>query len=348
MDSLTQVALGSAVGYAVLGSKVGRKAIVWGAILGTLPDLDVFLPYAGEVEAFTYHRGFSHSLLIHLLVSPFIAWLIMALHKNTKQYKTRWFLLVFLTLSTHAILDSLTVYGTQLLWPLTEYPFSSDSMFIIDPLYTLPLLFGLAVALMPKVNTNKAKNMNMLGIAISTAYISWSLGAKVYIDNTVHTAMAENGIEAKAYFSSPAPLTTLLWRIVIMDNNQYYEGYASVFDSVADVNFNAYPSETALLKNVENEWGIQRLQWFTKGFYSIRQTNNKLVLSDLRMGAQCSYAFNFVVAQKTHNEIEVGDYTLFAKRPDMSQFASVWDRIWNASVSLAPTMTSEECLKITD
>ncbi|MGB1977999.1 MAG: metal-dependent hydrolase, partial [Pseudoalteromonas tetraodonis] len=47
MDSLTQVALGSAVGYTVLGNKVGRKAVAWGAILGTLPDLDVFLPYGG-------------------------------------------------------------------------------------------------------------------------------------------------------------------------------------------------------------------------------------------------------------------------------------------------------------
>jgi inner membrane protein len=122
MDSLTQIALGGAVGYAVLGSKIGRKAIIWGAALGTLPDLDVFLPYAGEVEAFTYHRGFSHSLLVHLLASPIIVWLILKVHTHTTAYKKGWFWLVFLSLSTHAILDSCTVYGTQLLWPLTEFP----------------------------------------------------------------------------------------------------------------------------------------------------------------------------------------------------------------------------------
>ena len=48
MDSLTQVVLGSAVGYAVLGNKIGRKAALWGAALGTLPDLDVFIPYGGR------------------------------------------------------------------------------------------------------------------------------------------------------------------------------------------------------------------------------------------------------------------------------------------------------------
>ena len=68
MDSLSQVVLGGAVGYAVLGSQVGRKAVIWGAILGTVPDLDVFLPYGGSVEAFTYHRSFSHSFLVHILV----------------------------------------------------------------------------------------------------------------------------------------------------------------------------------------------------------------------------------------------------------------------------------------
>ena len=48
MDSLTQLTFGDACGEAILGQKVGRKALVWGAILGTLPDLDVFIPSAGR------------------------------------------------------------------------------------------------------------------------------------------------------------------------------------------------------------------------------------------------------------------------------------------------------------
>ena len=41
MDSLTQIVLGAAVGEATLGRKVGNKALLWGAIAGTIPDLDV-------------------------------------------------------------------------------------------------------------------------------------------------------------------------------------------------------------------------------------------------------------------------------------------------------------------
>jgi len=344
MDSLTQIALGASVGYAVLGNKVGRKAIVWGAVLGTLPDLDVFLPYAGEVEAFTYHRGFSHSLLVHLLASPFITWLILTLYSSDQQYRKEWFWLIFLSLSTHAILDSFTVYGTQLMWPFTEYPFAVSNVFIIDPLYTLPLLLGLAFAFFPKVKAITASRMNFLGIALSSVYIGWSLIAKVAIDQTVEAALRERGIQVNAYISTPAPLTTMLWRIVVMSDGQYYEGYASVFDGPKDVTLNAYQTYPELLNQLQGEWGIERLQWFTRGFYSVRKKQDNVVLSDLRMGVECSYAFNFVVGKKTQSGIQVGDFEKVTERPDLSKVALIWDRIWDPSVSLASALAETNCI----
>jgi inner membrane protein len=343
MDSLTQVALGGAVGYAVLGSKVGRKAIMWGAILGTLPDLDVFLPYAGEVEAFTYHRGFSHSLLVHLLISPIIVWLILKLHTNTQQYKKQWFYLVFLCLSTHAILDSLTVYGTQLMWPLTEYPFGVSNMFIIDPLYTLPLLAGLLFALLPKITPLTAKRLNTLGLVVSSIYIGWSLLAKVLIDHKVETALEQRGIKANLYVSTPAPLSTLLWRIMVMTNNQYYEGYASVFDASSDVSLTPYITQPELLNDIKDEWGVRRLQWFTKGFYSVSNRNNDIVISDLRMGVECGFVFNFIVGKQTESGVQVGSYEKFSERPDLSKAGNIWDRIWDPSVSLSPVKDENVC-----
>jgi inner membrane protein len=343
MDSLTQVVLGGAVGYAVLGSKVGRKAILWGAILGTLPDLDVFLPYSGEVEAFTYHRGFSHSLIVHLLISPIIVWLILKLHTHTQQYRKQWFYLVFLCLSTHAILDSFTVYGTQLLWPLMGYPFGISNLFIIDPLYTLPLLVGLVVALLPKSTPSTAWRMNIFGIVISSVYIGWSLIAKVVIDQKVETALNQQGINATAYVSTPAPLTILLWRIVVMTNNQYYEGYASIFDAPKDVSLTPYVTHPDLLENINDEWGVKRLKWFTKGLYSVSKKGNDIVLSDLRMGAECGYVFNFIVAKQTESGVQVGSFEKFSDRPDLNQIGNIWHRIWDPTVSLLPSRDENGC-----
>ncbi len=78
MDSLTQIVLGAACGEIALGKKIGNKALLSGAIGGTIPDLDVFigkLLYTNKIQAMAFHRGFMHSLLFALL-SCFSFWLV--------------------------------------------------------------------------------------------------------------------------------------------------------------------------------------------------------------------------------------------------------------------------------
>lgn len=71
MDSLTQIVLGAAVGELVLGRKVGNKAILWGAIGGTIPDLDVLSKlFFNDLRANEVHRGITHSILFSLVLAP--------------------------------------------------------------------------------------------------------------------------------------------------------------------------------------------------------------------------------------------------------------------------------------
>jgi inner membrane protein len=70
MDSLTQIFLGAACGEIVLCKKIGNKAILFGVIVGTIPDLDIFtgkLLYNNEIQAIAFHRGFMHSILFAVL-----------------------------------------------------------------------------------------------------------------------------------------------------------------------------------------------------------------------------------------------------------------------------------------
>ena len=53
MDSITQALLGASVQGAMLGRWQGRKALAYGAILGTLPDLDVVIDYGDAVANMT-------------------------------------------------------------------------------------------------------------------------------------------------------------------------------------------------------------------------------------------------------------------------------------------------------
>ncbi len=122
MDSVTQIALGASVGEATLGKKVGRPAIVWGGVCGLLPDLDVLIPLGDAIKNFTYHRSASHSLLVLTLLTPLIVKIILKQHPDSARYQFRWHTLVFLVFITHILLDGLTVYGTQILWPLATPP----------------------------------------------------------------------------------------------------------------------------------------------------------------------------------------------------------------------------------
>lgn len=92
MDSLTQVVLGAAVGEAVLGKKIGGRAMIWGGFAGFLPDLDVTASFVvDEISALAIHRGITHSFIFAAVFSILIGWLVHKLYASglyqTKLYK---------------------------------------------------------------------------------------------------------------------------------------------------------------------------------------------------------------------------------------------------------------------
>ena len=218
-------------------------------------------------------------------------------------------------------------------------------MFIIDPLYTLPLLVGVIGTLIPKITAPTAYKINAITLTVSTLYLCCSLILKVVIDDKVNTALQNRDITVNEYISTPAPFTTLLWRVVVMSDGKYYEGYASVFDTPNEVTLNAYQTTPSLLNEIKNEWGVKRLQWFTKGFYSVREQQDKVILSDLRMGMECAYVFNFVVGQKDGSAISVGNFEKISQRPNLNNLPKIWDRIWHPDTVLASPLAKNNCVE---
>ncbi|MGP1614326.1 MAG: metal-dependent hydrolase, partial [Pollutimonas bauzanensis] len=109
MDSLTQAALGAGISGAMLGRFHGRKALLAGALLATLPDLDVLIDYGDPVSGMINHRGFSHSLFV---LTGVAALLTAALRrwKPAQEYGAgRLLLALWLVLITHPLLDAFTI-----------------------------------------------------------------------------------------------------------------------------------------------------------------------------------------------------------------------------------------------
>lgn len=331
MDSLTQLALGAAVGEAVLGKKVGYRAALWGGICGIAPDLDVFFSFGDPVADFTYHRSFSHSLFVLAALSPVVVWLILKLHPSRAIHRTRWLWLVFLAFVTHALLDSFTVYGTQIFWPIYKTPMTWSSIFIIDPMYTLPLLVGVLCALIVNRRYPVGHRMNAVGLWLSTIYLLWSFGAKLWVEQVALASLSEHNFAYEKLLVTPAPLNTILWRGVAINNERYYEGFYSLLDNGTEINWKPYTSTTSLLNSIEAHWPVQRLRWFTKGFYKVERVNDDIVMTDLRMGVEPDYVFSFKVAEVGNPHAKPVVSKRYPPRRNWSRVPALTRRIWDES-----------------
>jgi inner membrane protein len=291
------MALGAAVGGAALGRSQGARAFAWGAVVGTLPDLDSFIDFGSPVANFTFHRGYSHALLIQTLAAPLLAAVINALHRGGRRGYPGWLLAVWLILITHALLDALTIYGTQLALPFTDYPFGVGSIFIIDPLYTLPLLIGVVAALaLGRRAPVRARRWNRAGLVLSTAYLCWGLAAQQLVLERAREALADADLKYDRLLVTPTPFNSLLWRIVAVGDTAYLEGFHRI-GAEAPPEFHRYPRHPRLLEDIREAWPVQRLAYFTKGFYGVEPVDGRVVMTDLRMGIEPYYSFSYAVGR---------------------------------------------------
>lgn len=327
MDSVTQIALGAAVGSALLGHRVGAKAVIWGAICGTVPDLDIFIPMGDVVANFTYHRSFSHSLFVLLALTPLFVWFILKIHPETRNLRARWGMTVYAVFATHVLLDSFTVYGTQIFWPLSEYPVSIGSVFIIDPAYTLPLVIGILFALMLRHNP-KGYRANLIGLMLSTSYLAWGVGAQAYVKNLAQASLEEKGLDYQRLLVQPTPFNSILWRVVAMSGDHYHVGYYSLLDDASVIDTVRINSNPKLLDGLSSHWPVQRLKWFTHGFYSVEYEEGAVVMSDLRMGVEPDFVFRFKVAELSNpHPVPIPSIRMPSSR-NWDRLPALFRRIW--------------------
>lgn len=327
MDTLTQITLGAAVGEAVLGRKVGARAALWGAIGGTLPDLDVFIPLGDAVADFTYHRSFSHSLFVLAVLTPLLVWLILKCHPQTRAQRRRWAVLVYAVFATHVLLDSLTIYGTQIFWPLSDYPVSIGSVFIIDPAYTVALVFGVVAALVWR-HRPAGHRANVMGLALSTAYLAWGFGVQQYMENLAVRALHTQGIGYQRLLAQPTPFNSVLWRVVAVSDDHYHVGYRSLLDGTDALEMRRIDSAPELLGGLEGHWPVQRLQWFTHGFYAVDEVDGAVVISDLRMGIEPDFIFRFQVGEAGNPHANPLRSARLPVNRSWDRLPLLWARIW--------------------
>jgi len=328
MDSLTQIALGSCAAAACVPAAQRRKAALLGAALGTLPDLDVFVDYGDPVANFTMHRGFTHALLVLALLGLALWAALRLAWTPVREAPRRWLAAILLALLTHPLLDAHTAYGTQLFWPSEATPASWATMFIIDPLYTLPLLAGM-LAVLIRAASRCAGRWLVAGLVLSTLYLGWSWTAKAMVTANARQTLAAVGLQDAPLFVTPTPLNTLLWRVIARTKDGHLEGLDSVVADDGPIDFAFHSSDDAALAQAGNIPAANRLQWFAGGFVRAEMDGDILILSDLRMGQHPNYVFRHAIAQRGNPHWHPIEPQRLPATLRTRQLAELWQRIWD-------------------
>lgn len=310
MDSFTQIVLGIAVAEVCAGKVLKNRVFLYGAVLGTIPDLDVVVgKFLNPIDGVMIHRGMSHSLLFFLLLSPLLGWCITRIEKQRISIKrASW--MAFWCLFTHALLDMCTTWGTQILWPL-PYRYSLNSIFVIDPLYTIPLLITLVMVWRTKNNVLRTRYVKW-GLYISTGYLLLACGIKLFALNQFEKALAVQKIAYNEIMVKPTAFNLILWNANIATQEGYLLGDYSLFDT-QPITFKSYLKNPDLEASLKDNTDFKKLQITSEGWYLVTQYNGKLYCNDLRFGLlndnpnnpQFVFSYEFVPTPQGLKAIEV-------------------------------------------
>lgn len=330
MDSFTQIVLGVSVAHVALNNSVSTKKIFsLGAIVATLPDLDIYFAklFNDPLTEIEIHRGFSHSILFFLLLSILITFLVKRWFKevSVKQLYTT----IFLVLLTHSLLDVFTTWGTQLFWPISK-KIALKSIFVVDLFYTIPLLMGVVLGL-----KNKRKSFTYAGLFLSSLYLIWGLiiqqVVKSRVEDQFYRKFPSKNIKTTV---KPTFSNSFLWNVIVQDVDGFYISDYSIFDS-KEMSFQYFPQNKELIDQIKDS-NINRLKEISENQYIITENKYGLVFNDLRFGllkntdsdVQFAFSYQLIPSKNGYSVKEIPK----DKRDGMQLLKNIWLRLINQSI----------------
>jgi inner membrane protein len=308
VDTATQALLGAAIGQLGFAERLGRRALWWGAVGGTLPDLDVIaVATHGPFGEFLYHRGFTHSLWFGPVVGPLLGAALWRAHARGSARRERegrpraapdpgalaarraWMALLALALFTHPLLDVFTAYGTQLLAPFSLHRFALNAVGIIDPFYSGLLVAALAIGWLRRSEPRAGSVAAAIALALSTAYLGYGWLQNVRAEADVRRALAAEGVAHATVRAYPTLLQPYLRRVVVRTDGEVRVGlYTTLRPGRAVFERFAPPPPHPLVEALRRTREGSIFEWFAMGevvAHVIERRDGAIVeIEDLRYG----------------------------------------------------------------
>ena len=250
MDSVTHTVLGACTGQLIAGKHLGKKAMLIGAIVNNLPDIDMLANFwHSSAEALITHRGITHSLFFMLLMSPVLVWTGKKFWPSNSLSTAKWYVLIVHGFVLHLGLDACTAYGTGWFEPFSAERVSFNLMFILDPFFMFPILLAASVLLILKAQHSKRDLIAKLALTLSSLYLLSSISFKLIAHQQIVKVLRAQGSEENPHFETPTALNNMLWYVVVNDGKTYRHGYYSIFDTHAPTLFDCTSKNENLLES---------------------------------------------------------------------------------------------------
>jgi len=285
LDSLTHIVLGAAIADLTTGRTLGKRAMLYGAVLGTLPDMDVAIgAFMTDIDKIIFHRGITHSLLFWMIMSPLCGWIIAKLEAGSGITLKNAVFMSFLVLFSHALIDSFTSYGTRLLIPFTSEAYAFSTISIIDPFYSIWLWVAVPWVLLRQMGFEARKKILTTALIISQLYLVGTIINKWYVDSQFQRVFAGQSEDVIRFTSKPGLFSNLLWRGVAETEDGFYTAYYALLAGSGQIEIRFEQKHHDRIHHITDSRAVKRLISVTDGYYTVDEVNDSLFVNDLRFG----------------------------------------------------------------
>ncbi len=287
--------------------------MLYGAIAGSLPDIDFVASFwMNTADNLMAHRGFTHSILFAFLVIILLA-ILLRKHHSTEQIPVKiWLVFMGTEIFGHIFLDAFNAYGTGWFEPFSHYRVSFNTIFVVDPFFSVWPGIAAVCLLIMKNNDRKRRILAKSGILICSVYLLYCSTNKFRADNSTRYSLIHQGIHYNRYFTTPTPFNNWLWYVVAESDTGYYIGYHSMFDKNAEIEFRYFSRNDSLLKPWSGQREMRKLIRFSRSYYTAEISDHGIVFNDLRFGQimgwqnrDAGFVFHYYLNDPSSNKLVV-------------------------------------------
>lgn len=324
MDSITHLALGACMGEAFAGKKLGTKAMLWGALAQSIPDIDFISAFWMKIpDNLLAHRGFTHSFLFVALITPVFGLLAERWHRPHNISLRSWMVFFGAVIFIHVFLDAFNNYGVGWWEPFSHQRISFNAIYVADPFFSVWPGVAVLLILLRHKDLKWKQTVARAGLILSFVYLMYCSINKYLIDQYAKQVFKKELITTGQYLTTPAPLQNWLWYIVSGDDKGFYVGFRSLFEKGDATSFQYFPRNDTLLASIVKDEDLIKLKRFSQGFYTAEKWGDTLVFNDLRFGQMIGwqsprqrFVFHYYLNHSDDNDLVVqrGRFKYWDKR----------------------------------